>query len=199
MLESRKFTYEYVKKLFKKYGKFYTTPYSMNIFGIRNSSKTPNKFDDYIGIVYTDGSNTFVKMFKATTDPGLYWLNNPMNVGGTAILLPGYYPGLWKVGLHKGLPALIQAKPCKVIRDSNRDSILDFDSTKTEVGMFGIDCHRANPTIESTEVNKWSAGCQVVANPQKFTDELLIACNFQITKLKSNSFSYLLLREQDLI
>ena len=50
----------------------------------------------------------------ATTDPGLYYLEHPMNVDGTAILIPGQYIGSHKTGLHKGDHALIQCGKLRV-------------------------------------------------------------------------------------
>ena len=43
-------------------------------------------------------------------------------------------------------------------------------------GVFGINHHRANSKTTSTQVDKWSAGCQVQPNPVLFdidTDSFL--------------------------
>lgn len=65
-------------------------PYDLNAFGIRNPSRVPNKFDDTIGIAYTDCDNRKrILLCPATTDPGLDYLLNPMSNKGTAIMCEG--------------------------------------------------------------------------------------------------------------
>ena len=91
-----------------------------------------------------------------------------MNVKGTAILVPGQYRGSHKIGLHRGkYKALVQTggRVC-VYRDNNKDDILDMDPATEQDGYFGINLHKAGS--HSTEVDKWSAGCQVWANADDF-------------------------------
>ena len=39
---------------------------------------------------------------QCTTLPGLYWLENPMNSKGCAILKEGQYKGVYEIDLHNG-------------------------------------------------------------------------------------------------
>ena len=64
--------------------------YNLNIIGVRRvENAIPNKFDDTIVVIYRDAARQW-QVFTAdiTTDPGQYWLMNPSNVNGTAILVP---------------------------------------------------------------------------------------------------------------
>ncbi|MBC8644872.1 hypothetical protein H9W95_14990 [Flavobacterium lindanitolerans] len=63
-------------------------PYNVNIIGIRSKNTVANSFDDTLCLVYRDESlSPQIFTFSVTTDPGLYWLKNPTNVNGTAILV----------------------------------------------------------------------------------------------------------------
>lgn len=64
-------------------------------------------------------------VFEATTDPSNLNLETPVNNKGCAVLREGVHKALWKIGKHKGqYKALVQANPCQVIRDNNRDDKL---------------------------------------------------------------------------
>lgn len=176
-------------------------PYDLNIFGVRSSNTTSNSFDDIVGVVYrcADGG-MHLEYWQATTDPGTYWLQNPSRVEGTAILVPGQYRSTYKLDLHGGsYTALCQrAGTVKVYRDNNRDNVLDWEGTEHE-GYYGINIHRASSSNTSTQVNKWSAGCQVIANPDDFA-RLLELANKQIEYHPTwTKFTYTLLEEADLL
>ena len=139
--------------------------FNLNIVGIRTNDQQSNRFNDGMVIFWRYLGRWNSIGFPITTDPGTYWRKNPMNVKGTAILKEGQHKGMWKVGKHKGYPALQQNKPCTVIRDNNEDNILDFNGEE-DFGHFGINQHKAGHN--STQVDKWSAGCQVWANADDF-------------------------------
>ena len=188
------------KKLLAKYGKFFTKPYDLNLFGIRSSNQIPNKFDDTIGCAYTDpDGNHRIFLCPATTDPGLYYLKNPMNVKGTAILKEGYYPGLWTYGKHKGRDAFVQIGKCTLLRDANRDGILDFNTPNEEISANdGINLHGALTGSYTMVVDKFSAGCQVVASDI----DLLYLLSLLIQQKAYRGFdrvSYALLNEKDFV
>ena len=172
-----------------------TKGYDLNIFGIRTRDTRANTFNDVVGVMYLfDGRwNQFV--FPATTDPGVYWRENPGRVDGTAILVPGQYRGAYKVGQHKGYVALQQTKPVKVYRDSNRNRYLDMDPQTIQEGLFGINIHRAHKDHPSLAVNKWSAGCQVLADPLQF--DFLMDLAAKAAGIHGNGFTYTLLTEDD--
>lgn len=196
------YTREQIEKavLQKGYKWFTGVNYDVNIVGIRKDAgnKVTNSFDDQITVSYRDESgNWHFESFAVTTDPGIYWMNNLLNEYGTAILVPGQYRGAYKVGKHQGrYLALVQHKPVKVYRDDNEDGYYDRRSDKIQTGMFGINIHRASESRTSTQVDKWSAGCQVFANPDNFDRFLEIVQ--KASKVWGNSFTYTLLEEQDL-
>ena len=181
----------------KGYRFFESGIYNLNIVGIRRSTVEINKFDDYLLLIYkTSPSNWVIKTYPITTDPGMYWLLNPTNPKGTAILIPGQYRSTWKIAKHQGkYEALCQRKPVKVWRDDNRDRVLDFYSSPEDEGYFGINIHRSNPYTESSQVDKWSAGCQVFKKAANFK-EFMNYCN-KSASMYGDGFTYTLLEELD--
>ena len=172
-------------------------PFNLNIVGIRHDNTIQNSFDDEICIFWKYKSVWNFKRFKATTDPGLTYLRDPINEQGTAILKEGQYRGAYKLGLHrKKYTALVQAAPVTVMRDFNQDDRLDLYSGVEQTGFFGINIHRSSPTGESTLVNKWSAGCQVFANINNY-NELIQLCK-NATSEWGGLLTYTLLRKTDL-
>lgn len=146
-------------------------PYQINIVGVRKDSVTPNAFDDRIYTFWRDDKGKLQgKDYASTTDPGTYWLKNPMNVDGTAILKAGQWA--YKLGSHRGYEALNQRGKVSVLRDYDRNAILDFKNGKEDTGYFGINIHRASATGSSTNVDKWSAGCQVIQDKKDWDDFL---------------------------
>jgi hypothetical protein len=170
--------------------------YNLNIIGIRSKTTEVNKFDDRICVVFRDELGWITRTWPCTTDPGTYWLDNPSNVAGTAILIPGQYRGVYKIGKHRGqYDALVQkGGTVKVYRDANKDEVLDMDPDTEQEGYFGINIHKAGE--HSTEVNKWSAGCQVFANKDDF-EEFMSICYAARTKW-GDSFTYTLIDEPEL-
>jgi len=142
-----------------------TKPFNLNLVGIRAHPGKPNAFDDTMLAFWKYQGAWTMRSFPCTTDPGLYWLENPMNKNGTGILKEGQYENLWQIGRHQGkYEALVQRSACTVIRDFDRDKELDYASGKEETGLFGLNCHRAAENGASIEVGKWSAACQVLQN-----------------------------------
>jgi len=169
--------------------------YDLNLFGIRSKDRTANVFNDVIGVMYLESGGWCSFMFPATTDPGLYWRENPSNVEGVAVLAPGQYLGAYRIGSHRGYPALQQHKPVKVFRDNDRDPLLDLRPSTIREGMYRINIHRASPTSASPFVNRWSAGCQVLADPIHF--HFLMSLARKSASIFGNSFTYTLLDEGD--
>ena len=182
----------------KGYVYFNKGKYNLNIIGVRRAdTKVTNQFDDYILVEYIDmyGIKTR-EVFAATTDPGLSSITNPISSKGCAILAPGQYRSCWKLGYHKGkYEAIVQYKPVKVYRDNNKDKVYDFDSKTIEEGIFGINIHKAGDN--STIVNGWSAGCQVLARRKDF-DKLMKLAHYQISQGHGKLFTYTLINEEDL-
>jgi len=174
-----------------------TKNYNLNIVGLRNNSTESNRFDDELWVFWKYENRWSLKKFKITTDPGLSWLQAPGRKEGTAILKEGQYKDSHQLGKHRGqYEALVQASPVTVIRDFNRDNKLDFSSGKTQTGIFGINIHRANEKVESQLVNKWSAGCQVFANPNEF-EEFMKLCKLRKAEW-GDRFTYTLLKKESI-
>lgn len=170
--------------------------FDLNIVGIRTASIEANKFDDFICLFYKVENNWFFACFPATTDPGTFYRLNPINNEGTAILKPGQYRAAFKLGLHRGkYKALTQKNNMTVYRDSNKDNLLDTENVKEETGMFGINLHRANEKGLSINVDKYSAGCQVIQNDIHFN--FIIEICERAKSFYSDSFTYTLLEEKD--
>ena len=177
--------------------------YDVNIVGIRNSEtkgRVTNAFDDKITISYKIDGEWQFHIFDCTTDPGTAWMENPwIKEKGCAILKPNQYRGSHKLRLHSGkYLALGQKKDVTVYRDNDRDGNYDLDESKTDTGLFGINIHRATARKggKSTRVDKWSAGCQVIADNDDW-HEFLDICQ-AAREIHGNSFSYTLLESKDL-
>lgn len=179
----RNYTIDELKNEFKKHN--YEFP-QFHLVGIRSKANKPNEFDDLIAVI----NNNEITWYTCTTNPGTHWLLNLLNPKGAALLKPGQYKDSWQVGLHQGkYQALTQCKNVTVFRDGNKDNIAE-ESKVTETGIFGINIHRANEKLVSKLIDKWSAGCQVLNNPQQF-NELLTKCKQSGLK----QFTYTLLNE----
>lgn len=169
--------------------------YNLNIIGIRTEDSRANLFNDWICLAFRQNGHEQLLVFSATTDPGIYWRKHPMNVEGTAILKAGHYPGMFSLGMHQGkYLALRQSAPCTVYRDANQDANLDTGpGLEQETGMFGINLHRATSKGASEQVDRWSAGCQVIACSSDF-DLFLEICKRGAKEFGAR-FSYTLLNE----
>lgn len=187
----------------KGYKWFENGDYNLNIVGVRNSdtlNEVTNKFDDCMTLSYKVDSEWQYHCFECTTDPGKHWVENILRESGVAILKPNQYRGSHKIGLHQGkYEALRQQKPVQVYRDNNLDNCYDLIEENIEQGIFGINIHRATKYEgrKSTQIDKWSAGCQVIAANDDFKLFMEI-CN----KAKDhwgNSFTYTLIESDDLV
>ena len=63
--------------------------FNLNIVGVRTNDNTSNAFNDWMVIFWKFRGYWNNMIFPITTDPGVYWRENPMNVKGTAILQEG--------------------------------------------------------------------------------------------------------------
>lgn len=172
---------------------FYDTgDYNVNIIGVRSNKLDTNSFNDELYLIYKQGNKWNLKCYPITTDPGFQSLENPVNVNGCAILVPGQYVGAYAIGLHKGqYEALRQVGPVKVYRDNNLDKHLDFNKDSIDEGLFGINIHKSGK--DSIIVDNWSAGCQVFKTESDFNEFMEI---IRIAAKKwGNSFTYTLLNQ----
>ena len=182
----------------KKGYRIFLRPFELNIVGVRSDSTKPNAFDDTIYVFFNNSEGKLVEhKFQATTDPGTYWLKNPMNPQGTAILKEGQYLNTYGLGLHRGkYMALVQKRHVTVLREYDRNAVLDFLNGTPDTGLFGINIHRASESGTTKVVEHYSAGCQVFANA---TDYLLFMTLCERHKqLYGNQFTYTLIDERAL-
>jgi len=210
--------------------------YNLNLIGVRSNGATPNSFDDLMIVIWKHQGEWNMRAFPITTDPGTYWLEHPIQELGAAIVKEGQYRGLWQKALHQGkYAALCQRKPITVIRDFNKDNRLDFETpdltglrvATTEAGgetlreyfeedhlvwressgLYGINCHRASENGHSINVDKWSAGCQVLQNREIINPDNQAVKVFEFDYFMhlvdqaianwGNSFTYTLINEND--
>ena len=170
-------------------------PYNLNYVGIRDTSGV-NTFNDVFSMFWKYKGEWSNVTWKGTTDPGTYWLEHPSNPHGTAILKEDQWRGCWKLGLHQGkYEALVQRKEVTVIRDGNKDNVLNIEGGYEDTGFFGINHHRTNAKSESTQIDKWSAGCQVTANPNEY-DVFIQICK-EAQELWGEGLTYTLLNKND--
>ena len=185
--------------------KFFTEGlYNVNIVGIRNSlfnNKVTNRFDDAMTVSYKDDNGIWqYHEFDCTTDPGTHWVENCINdEKGVAVLVPGQYSKSHKIRKHLGkYEALGQQNPVSVYRDNNRDDIYNLNSENIETGMFGINIHRANKNAgkKSTQIDRWSAGCQVIAANDDW--RLFMKIMRRARDVWGNNFTYTLIESNDI-
>jgi len=187
----------------RNYRFFEEGKYNVNIIGIRNSEtadKVTNRFDDLITISYKDDQDNWqYHEFDCTTDPGTHWVENVMNDKGVAVLVPGQYPKSHKIRKHQGrYEALGQQNPVSVYRDDNRDDIYQMNKATIDTGLFGINIHRATKYAgkKSSQVDRWSAGCQVIAANDDF--RLFMKICKKARDVWSNNFTYTLLNSNEI-
>jgi hypothetical protein len=183
-----------MKAILKSLGyQLFSRPYELNIVGVRSKNTKSNRFDDELHVFYK--IKTFrweYHVFKITTDPGTYWLENPLQPKGTAILAQGQYLNAYHLGMHQGkYKALVQQKPVSVIRDYDRNAWLDFLNGSKEKGLFGINIHRALIQGKTKYIDRFSAGCQVFENTADF-EHFLTMCD-KHAQLHGNNFTYTLI------
>jgi hypothetical protein len=167
------------RKILKSKGfKLYERPYQLNIVAYRSRHLRSNAFDDEIHVFYTNDEGKWIyHIFKGTTDPGQFWLNNPMNPQGTAFLKKGQYENAYAIGYHRGVyEALVQVKEVTVIRNYDRRGLFNLLETGLEdTGIFGINIHRASQTGTTKSIDRYSAGCIVFSNIEDYRQFIQLA------------------------
>jgi hypothetical protein len=193
------YTREKIEKAVKEKGYAWfegAKDYDVNIVGVRNSStgqKVTNVFDDVITVSFKINGVWQYKEWANTTDPGKKGVLEYHNTAGVARLVEGQYRGSHTIRLHQGkYEALGQAKNVKVYRDANKD--LNYDETKIQEGVFGINIHKAG--ANSTYVENWSEGCQVFKKSADF-EEFMKICR-KARDIHGNSFTYTLIESSDI-
>lgn len=130
-------------------------PGEINLVGVRTAHNTPDMTDDLLYILWRDVpvGPWNAKVYPLETEPSVQYLTHPLNPAGTAIMYPGQYRNAYRIGLHRGRPALVQVAPVKVYRDANRNGSVDLVPGSDQSGMFAINIHDIQGDL---------AGCQGV-------------------------------------
>lgn len=118
----------------------------------------PNQFND-IRLVLGSEMN-LLGLWSATTEPGRWYTQNPMNRKGAARIAFGQYKA-WAVGTHGNSEpheALVQVGEVVVYRDHNKDGIRTGDNI--DRGLFGINQHWGYD-LPLSNIGLASAGCLV--------------------------------------
>jgi putative chitinase len=119
-----------------------------------------NKWNDLRLLIRFEGDEPrIIGKWAATTEPGRYYIDHPLNPGGAARVELGQYRA-WQVGIHRGdHEALVQTGgPVTVCRDTHRDGFRSTDDDVRQTGEFGINQHWG---YDLPEVDRASAGCLV--------------------------------------
>lgn len=156
---------------------FDTKDLDLTVIMLRHKPGVPNIFDDMLTVSWKEKGVWHFKAWPATSDPGTYWLQNPMNVKGTAIVVSNrQYSQSHVIGQHHaGTPeayeAMVQCGALSTYRDANKDAVEDFVNETTTTGG-GINIHHAGD--DSKTVDKWSAACQVFKRKADFYEFMVL-------------------------
>ncbi len=173
--------------------KVYTRPFEINMLGMRSPNLRSNVFDDFLFVFWRDDAGSWrFRKYPCTTDPGTFWLKNPLAPKGTAFLKEGQYEGAYQLGLHQGkYQALVQAKPVSIVRGLERANGIDWNGGQVSKGVFGINIHKAQRSGNAYLVDKHSAGCQVIQSPDDY-GELMELAKIHAARY-GNRFTYALI------
>lgn len=169
--------------------------YNLNIWGFRKNLSS-NKFDDLMVVFWKHQGVWIKKEYPITTDPGVYYLRNPIKgTKGTGALVEGQHEGCWQIGKHNGkYDALVQVKPLPFYRDNDKDTLLELDSRTIETGLWGCNIHRSLEKGEAWFIENFSAGCQVFKRGKDFA-EFMDLC-YHARDNWGNNFTYTLIKEK---
>lgn len=161
----------------------------VNICGLDNkNNKEQDKFNDLI-LLFIVKNNVIILLscLAATTEAGNYYRHFPLNPKGCAKLLYGQYKA-WAIGVHNNKhEALVQVFSVPVVRDN----------VLFEEGLFGINIHHG---YSSSNIDKHSAGCQVIQDKQEFNKFLnTVKSDPNYLKNKKHIFNYTLLNYNSLL
>lgn len=122
---------------------------------------SPNVFNDLRLVIGFNNSTPVIEgAWPATTEPGFWYTDNPMNADGAARIAFGQYRS-WQIGIHGNSDpheALVQVADVKVHRDYNRDMVRLDDAI--DEGLFGINQHWGYD-MPIDDIGLASAGCLV--------------------------------------
>jgi hypothetical protein len=147
-----------------------------------------NTWDDVRCVIRNNGE--ILMSAEASTEPGKYYTENPMNSNGAFRIAFGNYQDAWKIGKHHEQLALVQCGTLKGYRDLNKDGKRTDDKIY-EGDDFGVNQHTTNNAPEL--VGQWSAGCLVGRYPETHAKFMEICKNmgrekFDTTVIAADDF-----------
>lgn len=122
------------------------------------NSDEPNSFND-ARIVF-DSALKPIQVWSATTEPGRWYTNRPMNPNGAFRIAFGQYKA-WRVGMHGTSDrheALVQVAEIEGHRDADKNMVRTGD--RKVKGLFGVNQHWGYD-LPPNDIGKASAGCLV--------------------------------------
>lgn len=146
--------------------KIFTEPGELNIVYVEGcnsdgslNADASNEWNDLRIVLKCDREKPeILDWWKATTEPGYFYTDNPMNPKGCARIAIDKQWKAWSVGYHgrTQYEALVQVADVEVYRDYNRDHKRTGDWVDS--GIYGINFHHG---WDSPYVDSNSAGCLV--------------------------------------
>lgn len=186
--------YEYIENYYKRNSASWK---EINIFGIRDESDMNlDLLNDWICIA--DSKTKKVYRFKGSTDPGVYYTNHMISSGlpGVAHIADGFHENIYMVGLHRGkYEALVQiGAKIRIWRDIDKDFKQTSKDKKCR-GWFGTNIHKMSDWRILKKIGRYSAGCQIIADPKEFKQFMSIIKNSNYYKRYRGGarFSYMLI------
>lgn len=129
----------------------------VNINGVLNND-APDMFNDIRAIFNRERC---LDCWQATSEPGRWYTDYPMNWLGAFRIAFGFHPCAWEIGIHgvnDSHEALIQITEIAGYRDYNKDMIRTGDQQVT--GVYGINQHYGYD-LPPNSIGQASAGCLV--------------------------------------
>ena len=129
--------------------------------GLRQNSDIIDLWND-LRLIITD-KGEIIHEARATTEPGIYYTDNPLNPKGAARIAFGQYLDAYEFGIHgrSEQDALVQCGDIAVCRDLNKDGVRTGD--KIDVGNHK--CNQHTTIGFPSTIEYWSAGCLVGRSP----------------------------------
>jgi hypothetical protein len=141
--------------------------------GTPNADEADIYNDRRIVFEFIDGEPKITGNWLATTEPGTYFTEHPLNSAGAARIAFGQYKNTWQVGIHVGPSGraahegLIESANITIHRDKNKDGFRPRDLIQT--GRIGLNQHRGSGHT-SKRIGHESAGCLVGWSPDEHTE-----------------------------
>ena len=165
-----KLTYNSIEKAYAKKGyKFFKGHMNLNTGFVRMDDIFTNTYSDVAFNAYQKNGKNILEIYDGSTKAGHFWVKNPVThegVTGVAVVLEGQTKMQWvdgKDNFHQSAHLAQIVEAVRYYRDTDKDMFIDRNAP-ISTGYIGVNCHWANGSY----VERWSAGCLVVAIPGYF-------------------------------